>query len=235
MQTQDAPSAIDPIPLDYMTLPEVVALRAAAISNRQIEMAFPEPLLQQIFGKLHRLPNARDENESRRMGLSFWRKRELAILEIIEALASARLSAIVWEPAILAFVRLSSEDWHHAAFNDQMIRSGVIRSSTGERTERYEGRRLLVDNAEVLRWMEKRERSKPAPAAKVCADWLKQKMRASPENKPQPKPALRLEAMENFGVSGRQFDAIWKSAIAKTGARWDRRGRPLIRSTPSTA
>ena len=88
------------------------------------------------------------------------------------------------------------------------------------------GGRPLVDKADVLKLLSSRQRSKPAPAAQKCADWLEQKMRASPEHRPQPKPAYCREAVENFGVSVRQFCAIWKSAIAKTGARWDRRGRP---------
>jgi hypothetical protein len=226
MQTQNAPSAVDPIPLDHYTLPEVVALRTAAISKRDIEMAPPEPLLRQIFGPSDRLPRVGSENTSGRDGLTAWRKRERAVIETTQALANASLSATTWDPALGMFVRLLPEDWRQAAFQDQIVRGGVIRSSAGERIERLEGRRLLIDKAEVLQWLSRTQRSKPAPAAKACADWLEQKMLASPEHKPQSKPAYCREAIGNFGVSGRQFNAIWKSAIAETGARWDRPGRP---------
>jgi hypothetical protein len=224
MQTYIAPSAIAPIPLDHFTLPEVVALLAAKITNRDIEKAPPPAALEALFGPLDRAPRIDSGNSSE--SLAFWLKREQAILETSQALADGSLPAIIWDPAMRAFVRLLPEDWRQAAFQDQMVRCGVVRSSAGERIGPHEGGRPLIDKADVFKRLGRRQRSKPAAAAQKCADWLEQKMRASPEHKPQPKPAYCREAVENFGVSVRQFNAIWKSAIAKTGARWDQRGRP---------
>jgi hypothetical protein len=232
MQTQDESSVIDPIPLDRLTLPEVVALLAAKISKRDIQMAPPPPILQQIFGPLERAPRIGSGNSSEI--LAFWLKREHAILETSQALGDGSLPAIIWNPVMREFVRLLPEDWRRAAFQDQMVRGGVVRSSAGERIGPHEGGRLLVDKADVFKLLSRRQRSKPAPAAQKCADWLEQKMRASPERKPQSKPAYCREAVQNFGVSVRQFSAIWKSAIAKTGARWDRRGRPSTRNASLT-
>ena len=227
MQT---PSAIAPVQLDHFTLPEVVVLLAAKITNRDIEMAPPPAALVARLGPFRWAPGIGSANYAE----IFWLKREQAILETTQALADGSLPAIIWDPGTRAFVRLLPEDWRQAAFQDQMVRSGVVRSSACERIGAHEGGRPLVDKADVFKWRSRRQRSKPAPAAQKCADWLEAKMRASPEHKPQPKPAYCREAVENFGVSVRQFNAIWKSAIAKTGAGWDRRGRPTTRNAPLT-
>jgi hypothetical protein len=52
MQTSIASSAIAPIPLDHFTLPEVVALLAAKITNRDIEMAPQPAALAALFGPM---------------------------------------------------------------------------------------------------------------------------------------------------------------------------------------
>jgi hypothetical protein len=226
MQAQTQTSAIDPIPLTHLTLSEVVALRTAAISNRDIAIAAPEPLLQQMLGPSDGPLRSDCKNSSGRHEFAEWRKREQAILEITQALASANLSAMTWEPALGSFDRLLPEDWRQAAFHDQIVRSGFVRASAGESIGRHEGRRPLLEKANVLQWLSERQRSKRRPAASDCAVWLQREMLASPEHKPRPKLAYRHEALDFFGVSGRQFSGLWKSAIAKTGARWDRPGRP---------
>ena len=142
-----------------------------------------------------------------------------------EALCRGTLTAIVLG-SDGAFFRLEVVDWRRAAFWQQIIRGGFIRSSVGESIGRHEGKRVLILEAELSDWRAARKRSKPASAAKMCADWLEAKMRASPQVKDQSKAEYRREAIDNFGVSGREFIALWKTAIAKTGAQWDLPGRP---------
>src|SRR3954451_8338587 len=224
MRTHIPSSDIDPVPLDHFTLPEVVALLAAETTIRDIEMAPPPAALQALFGPLQWIGSGTDCGS-----LAVWMKREQAFVETTQAIADGSLPAVVWDARMQAFVRLLPEDWRQAAFQDQMVRGGVIRSSAGKRIGRYEGGRPLIDKAAVRERLSRKQRTKPPPAARKCADWLEAKMRASPEHKPKSKPAFCREAVDNFGVSVRQFNAIWKSAIATTGARWDRRGRPSHR------
>ena len=138
MQTSIAPSAIAPISLDHCTLPEVVALLAAKITNRDIEKAPAPAALVALFGPLRRAPRIGSENSSE--SLAFWLKRERAIFETTQALADGSLPAKIWDPAMRAFVRVLPEDWRQAAFQDQMVRSGVVRSSAGERIGPHERR-----------------------------------------------------------------------------------------------
>jgi hypothetical protein len=224
--------ATDPIPMDYATLPDVVALVAGDFSNRDIGVR------REKFERIHQITNdpieearSRESTEDPRFadilanGRKQWIKRNHAVEDTYEALCHGTLTAIVLG-SDGRFFRLEAVDWRGAAFWQQIIRGGFIRSSAGESIGRHEGKRVLILEAELSDWRAARKLSKPAPAAKACADWLEQKMHASPEHKPQSKPAYCRQAIDNFGVSGRQFDAIWESAIAKTGARWDRPGRP---------
>lgn len=222
--------ATDPIPLDYATLPDVVARVASDFSNRDIGVR------REKFERIHEITNdpieearSRESAEDPRFadilanGRRQWIKRHHSVEDTYEALCHGTLTTFVLGPDG-RFFRLEAVDWRGAAFWQQIIRGGFIRSSAGEGIGRHEGKRVLIAEAELSDWRAARKLSKPAPAAKKCADWLELKMRAV---KDKSKAEYRREAVENFGVSGRQFDALWTSAIARTGAPWDRRGRPL--------
>src|SRR3954453_12995722 len=187
MHTQLASeSDIDPVPLYHFTLAEVVAMLAAETTSRDVAMAPPPAVLQALFGPLQWAPRIGSGTDSESL---VWMKREQAILETSQAIADGSLPAIVWDARMRAFVRLLPEDWRQATFQDQMVRGGAIRSSAGERIGRYEGGRPLIDKAAVFERLSRKQRKKPPPAARKCADWLEAKMRASPEHKPQSKPA----------------------------------------------
>jgi hypothetical protein len=222
----------DPIPLNCATLPDVVARVASDLSNRDIGVR------REKFERIHEITNdpiekARSQESTEDPGFADllangrrqWIKRHLAVEDAYEALCRGTLTAIVLG-SDGTFFRLEAADWRRAALWQQIIRGGFIRASVGESIGRHEGKRVLILEAELSDWRAARKLSKPAPAAKACADWLEQKMLANPQVKDQSRAEYRREAIDNFGVSGRQFDAIWKSAIAKTGARWDRPGRP---------
>lgn len=62
-----------------------------------------------------------------------------------------------------------------------------------------------------------------------CLKWLEQLMHDSPEERPKSKSALRVEAMERFGITRADFDRTWLSALEKVPeakAFWTRSGRP---------
>src|SRR3954447_16420164 len=161
MRTHIPSSDIDPVPLDHFTLPEVVALLAAETTIRDIEMAPPPAALQALFGPLQWIGSGTDCGS-----LAVWMKREQAIVETTQAIADGSLPAVVWDARMQAFVRLLPEDWRQAAFQDQMVRGGVIRSSAGERIGRYEGGRPLIDKAAVFERLSRKQGTKPPPAAR---------------------------------------------------------------------
>ncbi len=172
MHAHIAPSAIDPIPLDHVTLPEVVTLLTAQMSNRDIATAPPPTVLQTLMGPLDWSlamgsgPNAES--------FAAWCKREEAVRVIRLAVLNGGLTAKI--AAASGFVRLETADWQYVAFYDQIIRSGVIRSSVGERIGRHEGSRLLIDKAEALSCSAKGSSGNRPPLGK-CADWLEAEMR----------------------------------------------------------
>jgi hypothetical protein len=147
-------------------------------------------------------------------------------LELRGFLSDGSLTAKILDPGSQTYFRLEPADWRQAAFHDHIIRGGFIRSVAGESIERHEGRRVLISKAELAELDHRRRLVKPVPATKRCAAWLEKEMLDSPEQKCKPKQAFCAEAMEHFDVSERQFDQIWKTAIAKTRARWNLPGRP---------
>ena len=151
-----------------------------------------------------------------------WMKREHAIAVLHNALCDHSLSAKIWEFDLQVYYRLDSADWRDAAFRDQIIRGGVIRSSSGESIGRHDGRRVLISKADFAELQRRRRRLGPAPASQKCAAWLEKEMRDGPAQKRKSKQAFCAEAMDYFAVSKRQFNLIWKSAIGKTGVSWDR-------------
>jgi hypothetical protein len=221
MPTDLAPVASGPVPNNHLTLPEVVVLLSESISRQEAEAA-PHP------AALRALPfewPPEQSSEGNRASFIAWLKREKAIALTSAALADGGLQARFWDHEVQEFVRLVPEDWCQAAFQDQIIRGGVIKSSVGERIERFEGARPFIAQADVLSVI-KRRVAKQAPAAKKCSVWLEGEMRASPTERPCPKSTYRRRAKQDFNVSGRQFNQIWKSAIEETGASWNEAGRP---------
>src|SRR2546423_10753162 len=85
-------SDIDPVPLDYFTLPEVVALLAAETTSRDVAMAPPPAVLEALFGPLQWAPRIGSETDSE--SLAVWMKREQAIVETTQAIADGSLPAI---------------------------------------------------------------------------------------------------------------------------------------------
>ncbi|WP_417464318.1 hypothetical protein [Kordiimonas sp.] len=60
----------------------------------------------------------------------------------------------------------------------------------------------------------------------ACRKWLVEEMRKSPAYNGTPKITWKANAQSRFaGLSGRQFDAAWNSAIVETGANWGQAGR----------
>jgi hypothetical protein len=70
------------------------------------------------------------------------------------------------------------------------------------------------------------ERGLVASPRSRCRALLEKKMLESPNKKDRTKREYRIEAREKFGISGNEFDGIWKAAIETTGANWDKAGAP---------
>ena len=164
--------ATDPIPLDYATLPDVVARLAGDFSNRDIGVR------REKFERIHQITNdpieearSRESTEDPRFAdilandRKQWIKRNHAVEDTYEALCHGTLTAIVLG-SDGRFFRLEAVDWRGAAFWQQIIRGGFIRSSAGESIGRHEGKRVLIVEAELSDWRAARKLSKPAPAAK---------------------------------------------------------------------
>ena len=85
-----------------------------------------------------------------------WEKRELAISKLQSGLNTGELEASVRIPESGVMFTLEPADWRGAAFRDQIIRGGVIRSSACEDIERHAGRRVLISKIELERLIEQR-------------------------------------------------------------------------------
>lgn len=146
-------------------------------------------------------------------------KRDMAIRNIYIALLNGNLTA----------PPLSTTDWHEAKFWREIIISSYVHAQPGDAIWRYENKPLYLERAAFNAWLNARPRppsQKPNEAASTAA--LEAEMRAHPkrEQKPKSKNEFRKEHMMQFGVSKRQFDRIWDTAISNTGAEWNAPGAP---------
>ena len=229
---------IDAIPEGYTTLPAAVTLLAATIA--EVDVARTRPRRRQYDASGFLLPEAPSNEQSdddpfaarlHKDSVNSWEKRELAISKLQSALNTGELEVSVRDPESGARFTLEPADWRGAAFRDQIIRGGVIRSSACESIERHAGRRVLISKIDLERLLEARKRRRPAADEKKCADWLVEAMRASPNQRIKPKREWRLEAISQFGLSGRGFERAWRSALQESGATWDHPGRAPIKSS----
>ena len=218
---------IDAIPEGYTTLPAAVTLLAATFAEVDVARA----------GRLLETPSNDNSDDDpfalrfHRDSLNDWEKRELAISKLQSALNTGELEVSVRDPESGAMFTLEPADWQGAAFRDQIIRGGVIRSSACESIERHAGRRVLISKIDLERLIEAKKRRRPAADDKKCADWLVGAMRASPNQRIKAKGKWRLEAISQFGLSGRGFERAWRKALAKSGATWVHPGRAPLKSS----
>ena len=232
------PQMIDAIPEGFTTLPAAVTLLAATIAEVDVARTRPRRRPYDAAGfLLLETPsndNSADDPFELRLhkdSLNGWGKRELAISKLQSGLNTGELEASVRIPESGVMFTLEPADWRGAAFGDQIIRGGVIRSSACEDIERHAGRRVLISKIDLERLIEAKKRRRPATDRKKCADWLVEAMRASPNQRIKPKREWRLEAISQFGLSGRGFERAWRSALQESGATWDHPGRAPVKSS----
>ena len=231
MPSHVAPSAIDPIISDHVTLPAVVRELTAKIADAEVDARLDQmqDLLWLCFGLPIPNNNGRDgaSHATSAPGVAAWKKRELAIRRIMTGLCDGSLPALVFDRAWGRPCLLEPTDWRAAALIDEIIRGGFIRACAGESIERHQESPVLIRESNFRRWL-KRAKLSPAPLRpnrRACFDWLTRDMRASSERAPKLQTDYMREAKARFNVSQRLFKAIWKQALQATGARW-RRGRP---------
>jgi hypothetical protein len=184
--------------------------------------------MRRLFDALGFLLPEIPSNDPLARSVNSWEKRELAISKLQSGLNTGELEASVRIPESGVMFTLEPADWRGAAFRDQIIRGGVIRSSACESIERHAGRRVLISKIDLERLIEAKKRRRPAADEKKCADWLVEAMRASPNQRIKPKREWRLEAISQFGLSGRGFERAWRSALQESGATWDHPGRASL-------
>jgi hypothetical protein len=140
-----------------------------------------------------------------------------ALLNILPPIPNAIGDILVSAPShVDCSCYLGEENWTKH-FNDRLWISG---RPTPAWTH------LQVRKADILgRW------PRPLPTARpetMCQRWLADLMRENPKNRPKPKTAFRVEAVERFpGLALRQFQRAWDAAIRETEARaWSKSGKP---------
>ena len=70
------------------------------------------------------------------------------------------------------------------------------------------------------------EKGPVASPSERCLAWSEKQMLESPLKKPKSKTKFLIEAQEKFGISANEFHGIWKVAVQKTKANWNKAGAP---------
>lgn len=235
---------LDPIPTGFTTLPQAVRLLTSVVTDREIEAAQRDlRKLRETLAESNQradvvsrfmppedagsqsLPEEDTDVVSPEENVTGWNKRELAIVKMRSALHDGALIAFVRDPGSGEMFCLEPEDWRGAAFWQDIIRGGVIRSSACESIERHDGRRVLVEEESFNRWLAEAKKRLPAAAVNECQVWLEGEMRKNLKQNSRPKADWRREAGQKFAVSDRAFDRVWAHAVAETGSKWASPGR----------
>ena len=147
---------IDAIPEGYTTLPAAVTLLAATIAEVDVARTRPmrRPYDASGFLLLETPSNDNSDDDPfavrlHKDSVNSWEKRELAISKLQSALNTGELEVSVRIPESGVMFTLEPADWRGAAFRDQIIRGGVIRSSACESIERHAGRRVLISKIDI--------------------------------------------------------------------------------------
>jgi hypothetical protein len=213
---------IDPIPINFLSLDGAVQRLANRISKHEtgflsFDRTFHGPGENGNFAR----PSA--------LALHVWNQCSIACAELKDALTSGALEGLYLDRSSGQVMKFEKQDWLQAAFFQEILRGGIIRSSVGESIARADGRRVLINEEAFTNWLRTRSSRRPAVARNHCAVWLKDLMNAGPKAKMKAK--YQDEAFYRFGISQSDFRQIWRACIQETGADWGHPGRPRISST----
>jgi hypothetical protein len=233
----------DPIPAEFITLPEALARIAACVSD--VHLASAKPDFQDRVEAIAAMPRDQDQTASatsescRSEGADnlavrgpseqasrHWDQRNFATMKLRLALQAGAISAIVRDPQSGSRFRLAPYDWRQEPFWEQIIRGGVIlHASKG--FECHHGRTVLIETADFEVWLRAEVTNWPELSREqLCFNWLEREMRASPQDKKKDKAQWLEKAKLRFRVSGRAFESAWSAAVKQTGSNWDRPGAP---------
>lgn len=219
---------LDPIPVNYLTVPEAVEQLTAITTDIHIanaRRAF-ERLCATVGVSLPETPPPVNSFPPDPKAILEWQRRELAIQNLHSALLSGALRACVRDPVSGVLFRLEPRDWATVAFWYQTIRGGTVCSSTGEAIERHEGRRLLIERISLSEYLVSVTRRRPASNCAECRTWLEAEMKAHPLKTNKTKNQWFYIAKSKFGVRKHEFQIAWNSANKLSGASWHQPGRP---------
>jgi hypothetical protein len=232
----------DPIPAGFITLPEALQRIAAHVSDAHLEIAKAE--LQELAQSIAAVRQSNESTdrasklpESEAAGAAtsgpseeawrHWNKRNFAVTELLVALQTDAISAMVRNPDSSALFRLTASDWRFEPFWEQIIRSGVIPVHASRGFEPHRQRTVLIETVRFEAWLSSEtETWVEADREDLCRKWLASKMRSSLTDKQKAKPQWLEEANTKFGVSQREFNRAWSAAIEETGANWASPGAP---------
>jgi hypothetical protein len=203
---------IEDVPMSFYGLDEALQLLTNRILEREPALSWPESMPP--------FP------ESRGVVATFAARAWVALYGACERIKAA-IALDEFELCYVDFrsgrlMRIQSSDVVCAAFFDEIVRGGVIRACAGEALEWLDGRRVLTPAKDCDRWLRKQKLREVA--RQLFFRWLERQMSDGPKEKT--KADYRKEAIQKFNVSARLFDKEWQDCLAKTGAGWDRAGRP---------
>jgi hypothetical protein len=214
----------NPIPVDCVTLPDVLDRLVGMTSDADVEAYLKQT--QDLFLAGFSLPPLDKQPPGVRESTTSWSKRELAVFRLRQGLCDGSLRALVYSNS--ERFRLEPHDWRTASFIDRIVRGGFIYAGACESIGRHQGLRVLIRTTDFRRWLSA-WRAAPAPALRPkqhdCFEWLQAQMLANPERAPKLQKQYFHEARDKFSVSQRLFKSIWKKALKASGAQW-RAGRP---------
>ena len=138
-------STIDPIPLNYITLPAAVKKLTANIFDSDVSACLDQTqdLLRNSFGlpTLNNYDIKQTPSVPSSPSVNAWKRRELAIRRIRRGLCDGDLLAVVFESDSRQLL-LEPTDWRTSSLIDQTIRGGIIHARPGESVGRHAGSRV---------------------------------------------------------------------------------------------
>ncbi|MGE9007786.1 hypothetical protein ACO2JO_04330 [Leptospira interrogans] len=146
----------DPIPAEFITLPEALQRIAGCVSEAHMESAKLDfQANARALAEIRREQRAIATSEASQSAMTdsdpcvgpFWLldKRNFAVVKLICALQTGAVSAIVRSPGYGELFRLIPADWHFEPFREQIIRGGIIPPYASKGFECHAGRTVVLE------------------------------------------------------------------------------------------
>ena len=227
----------DPVPAEYITLPDALHRLEGHVSEAHLQRATNDfadrrTAFEERFGAIESNATA----PSFIVSSSDWplittilrysSGRGFAVDKLSLALQSGGLVARVRNPQTGEWFRLRQADWRFEPLQDQIIRGGIIPASAARGLEPHRGRTVLLAGDVFEQWLIAETKTWPeASREELCYRWLLGEMRAG--HKQKPKAKWLEEAKRRFHVTTREFERAWSEAVTESGSNWNHPGAPI--------